>query len=268
MEDFSVAGGRRMLPCMPHRVWARMVSPVRNPVYGLRHLLAPAQAYVRILPMKSAPRPACASLGLPVLLRTARASGPEHLLGVRSLHWSAALCEAPKDKPKDADPAHGSKDEDTKPPAKDAPHEPEKQDMFLQKQSSAHDLVETPSKSLFQNYPRSLRDLALKARSFARARAEDVSAVTSGTSRGSGAARNKPTQEDLLRIARGFWTRMRIRFKWFTIRGFRRFNVDEISAFFTLGGLGTAIWVIVGTYVYGLTQNNVCLRYLCSAEPA
>ncbi|WFC94961.1 hypothetical protein MBRA1_001599 [Malassezia brasiliensis] len=43
---------------------------------------------------------------------------------------------------------------------------------------------------------------------------------------------------------------MRIRFKWFTIRSFRRFNIDEISAFFTLGGLGTAIWVIVGTTTF------------------
>jgi len=40
---------------------------------------------------------------------------------------------------------------------------------------------------------------------------------------------------------------LRIRFKWFTIRGFRRFNADDISAFFTLGGLGTAIFIIVGT---------------------
>lgn len=59
-----------------------------------------------------------------------------------------------------------------------------------------------------------------------------------------------PSKEDLLKIAQGFWTRMRIRFKWFTIRGFRRFNADDISAFFTLGGLGTAIFVIVGTTTF------------------
>jgi hypothetical protein len=56
-----------------------------------------------------------------------------------------------------------------------------------------------------------------------------------------------PSKEDLLRFAQGFWTRLRIRFKWFTIRGFRRFNADDISAFFTLGGLGTVIFFIVGT---------------------
>jgi len=57
----------------------------------------------------------------------------------------------------------------------------------------------------------------------------------------------RPTKEDLLNLAHGFWTRARIRFKWFTIRGFRRFNVDDLSAFFTLGGLGTILFIVVGT---------------------
>ena len=56
-----------------------------------------------------------------------------------------------------------------------------------------------------------------------------------------------PSKEELLQYAQGFWTRLRIRFKWFTIRGFRRFNADDISAFFTLGGLGTVVFIIVGT---------------------
>lgn len=99
---------------------------------------------------------------------------------------------------------------------------------------------EDTGKGLFLNYPRKLRELALKAQRFARARVEVRDA---GIHRG-------PTQEDLLRIARGFWTRLRIRFKWFTIRSFRRFDIDDFSAFFTLGGLGTAVLVIVGTTTF------------------
>lgn len=101
---------------------------------------------------------------------------------------------------------------------------------------------DTSASRLFLNYPRSLRNLALRARSFARARAERGETRTSTMQR--------PTKDELLSIARGFWTRMRIRFKWFTIRGFRRFNMDDISAFFTLGGLGTAIWIIVCTTTF------------------
>lgn len=98
---------------------------------------------------------------------------------------------------------------------------------------------EETAKGLFHNYPRTLRNLALLQR-----RASQKLGASGQ------ALRSTPTQEDLLRIARGFWTRMRIRFKWFTIRGFRRFNIDDFSAFFTLGGLGTAILVIVGTTTF------------------
>lgn len=113
----------------------------------------------------------------------------------------------------------------------------------VQKKSSLHELVDSSS-SLFQNYPRSLRDLALKARSLGRSKTDG--AALPAPERAPAAGR-KPTKDELLQYARGFWTRLRIRFKWFTIRGFRRFNVDEIGAFFTLGGLGGALWVIVGT---------------------
>lgn len=157
----------------------------------------------------------------------------------------------------------GPPNPDEKPKRPDIPNE----DNALAKTNSSHELVEG-NKRLFDNYPHSLRELALKARSFARARAEEVSGFAQGaTGSRSGSPRNSPTQEDLLRIARGFWTRMRIRFKWFTIRGFRRFNIDELSAFFTLGGLGTAIWVIVGTYVYRLTQNYICFSDFRRTQP-
>lgn len=51
----------------------------------------------------------------------------------------------------------------------------------------------------------------------------------------------------LLAGTSSFLDRLRIRFKWFTIRGFRRFRADDWSAFasWIVGGVG--IWVIVGT---------------------
>ncbi|WFD43041.1 Mitochondrial distribution and morphology protein 31, mitochondrial precursor [Malassezia psittaci] len=179
----------------------------------------------------------------------------------RSMHWSV-VCR--NDKPgrddKQADPSKA----DTPKQQTEAKQEstPEtKQDVVPSNGASEH------NKRLFENYPHSLRELALKARSFARARADEVSGFAQGSMNSkTSSARHTPTQEDLLRIARGFWTRMRIRFKWFTIRGFRRYNADEIGAFFTLGGLGTAIWVIVGTYVLNLTQHHIRVCNLCRAE--
>lgn len=139
----------------------------------------------------------------------------------------------------------------------------------------------------YHNYPRSLRELALRARErgtreaekeFREALAEterrgqleasssnDQSSSSTGKDKKEGQSESRgenekdkkvssrwtrprpPSKEELLQLAQGFWTRLRIRFKWFTIRGFRRFNADDISAFFTLGGLGTVVFIIVGT---------------------
>lgn len=129
----------------------------------------------------------------------------------------------------------------------------------------------------FHNYPRSLRELAMKAReegtleakealreaqekrvqalanqySDKEVKEEKSAAPTAEATIPATLSRwsrpRPPSKEDLLRFAQGFWTRLRIRFKWFTIRGFRRFNADDISAFFTLGGLGTVLFFIVGT---------------------
>lgn len=52
----------------------------------------------------------------------------------------------------------------------------------------------------------------------------------------------RPTKEQLLNGAGSHWERLRIRLKWFTIRGWRRFNTDDLSAF--------ASWFVVGNSVY------------------
>ena len=61
---------------------------------------------------------------------------------------------------------------------------------------------------------------------------------------------HRPTKEDLLATASGFWSRLKVRFKWFSIRSARPFNVDDISAFFSWILLGHVIWIIVGTTTF------------------
>ena len=162
----------------------------------------------------------------------------------RALHWSVRWLDN-----KNEDPMH----------------KPSHESEVTKASSTSHELVEA-NKSMFDNYPRSLRELALKARSFTRTRTGEAANAAQGSAGARPSApRHTPTQEDLLRIARGFWTRMRIRFKWFTIRSFRRFNIDEISAFFTLGGLGTAIWVIVGTYVWHTHTSTTFVSVIFAA---
>lgn len=57
----------------------------------------------------------------------------------------------------------------------------------------------------------------------------------------------RPTRDDFLKAADGFWQRARIRFRWLTIRSFRRYNADEMSAFFTWFLMSQTLWLFVGT---------------------
>ncbi len=63
---------------------------------------------------------------------------------------------------------------------------------------------------------------------------------------------SRPTRDDFLNAATGFWSRMRVRFKWLTIRSFRRYNADDISAFVTWFVMSQTVWLLVGTYVLTL----------------
>lgn len=58
---------------------------------------------------------------------------------------------------------------------------------------------------------------------------------------------HRPTRDDLLNVANGFWQRARIRFKWFTIKSFRKFNADDISAFVTWFLMSQTLWILLGT---------------------
>jgi mitochondrial distribution and morphology protein 31 len=76
----------------------------------------------------------------------------------------------------------------------------------------------------FDNYPRFFRRLALSIPNI-----------------------HRPTRDDLLSVASGFWQRTRIRFRWFTIKSFRKFNADDISAFITWFLMSQTLWILVGT---------------------
>ncbi len=57
----------------------------------------------------------------------------------------------------------------------------------------------------------------------------------------------RPTRDDFLRAADGFWQRLRVRIRWLTIRSFRRYNADELSAFVTWFLMSQTLWLFVGT---------------------
>jgi distribution and morphology protein 31 len=58
---------------------------------------------------------------------------------------------------------------------------------------------------------------------------------------------HRPTRDDFLKVATGFWQRLKIRFKWFTIKSFRKFNADDISAFVTWFLMSQTLWILIGT---------------------
>ena len=61
---------------------------------------------------------------------------------------------------------------------------------------------------------------------------------------------HRPSKEELLGAATGFWSRLKVRFKWATIRSARPFNMDEIYAVFSWILFGHFIWIIVGTTTF------------------
>ncbi|KAJ6092908.1 hypothetical protein N7486_008197 [Penicillium sp. IBT 16267x] len=61
---------------------------------------------------------------------------------------------------------------------------------------------------------------------------------------------HRPTKEELLAAATGFWSRLKVRFKWFSIRSVRPFNLEEITALFSWVLLGHVVWIVVGTTTF------------------
>ncbi|KUI68905.1 Mitochondrial distribution and morphology protein 31 [Cytospora mali] len=61
---------------------------------------------------------------------------------------------------------------------------------------------------------------------------------------------HRPTKEELLAAATGFWQRLKVRFKWFSIRSARPFNADEWGAFLSWILFGHFVWILVGTTTF------------------
>ena len=61
---------------------------------------------------------------------------------------------------------------------------------------------------------------------------------------------NRPTREELLAAATGFWSRQKMRFKWFSIRSARPFNIDEITGFISWILVGHLLWIVIGTTTF------------------
>ena len=60
----------------------------------------------------------------------------------------------------------------------------------------------------------------------------------------------RPSKAELLAAASGFWSRIKIHFKWLTIRSTRPFNADEIYALFSWIIAAHVLWVVLGTTTF------------------
>ncbi|KAJ2986053.1 hypothetical protein NUW58_g5215 [Xylaria curta] len=61
---------------------------------------------------------------------------------------------------------------------------------------------------------------------------------------------HRPTKEEFLAAANGFWERLKVRFKWISIRSMRPWNIDEWGAFVSWFLFGHLVWVLVGTTTF------------------
>ncbi|KAJ9134104.1 hypothetical protein NKR23_g10336 [Pleurostoma richardsiae] len=61
---------------------------------------------------------------------------------------------------------------------------------------------------------------------------------------------HRPTKEELLAAANGFFERLKVRLKWFSIRSMRPWNADEWGAFVSWVMLGHLVWILVGTTTF------------------
>ncbi|SPN97145.1 related to MDM31 - Mitochondrial Distribution and Morphology [Cephalotrichum gorgonifer] len=60
----------------------------------------------------------------------------------------------------------------------------------------------------------------------------------------------RPTKEELLAATDGFLQRLKVRFKWFSIRSMRPWNADEWGAFVSWFILSHLVWILVGTTTF------------------
>ncbi|KAI0538207.1 mitochondrial distribution and morphology proteins-domain-containing protein [Xylaria digitata] len=61
---------------------------------------------------------------------------------------------------------------------------------------------------------------------------------------------HRPSKEEFLAAANGFWERLKVRFKWVSIRSMRPWNIDEWGAFVSWFLFGHLVWILVGTTTF------------------
>lgn len=61
---------------------------------------------------------------------------------------------------------------------------------------------------------------------------------------------HRPTKEELLEAANGFWERLKVRLKWVSIRSMRPWNIDEWGAFVSWFLFGHLVWILLGTTTF------------------
>ncbi|GAA6059641.1 hypothetical protein JCM10212_004144 [Sporobolomyces blumeae] len=116
---------------------------------------------------------------------------------------------------------------------------PSKQDPApsdkVDRRGSGHSLMNPVSHPVSKPYPHYLASLPSSLR---RVAASLPSVAGEG---------RPPTRDQLLSLTTSFFDRLKIRFKWATIRSYRRFRADDWSAFFSVGILGTLGWFLLKT---------------------
>ncbi|GAA5856550.1 hypothetical protein JCM9279_005495 [Rhodotorula babjevae] len=123
-----------------------------------------------------------------------------------------------------------------RPPSPDSPPKEPHPDQHALAKPEPHPLVKSephPLVTAASPYPAYLSSLS---RSIRRAAASLPSA-----------AGRPPPKDQLLSLTNSFFERLKIRFKWATIRSYRRFRADDYSAFFSFGILGTLGWFLLKT---------------------
>lgn len=61
---------------------------------------------------------------------------------------------------------------------------------------------------------------------------------------------HRPTKDEMLAAATGFFERLRIRTKWVMIRQMRPYNLEDIMAFFSWLFVGHVLWIVLGTTTF------------------
>ncbi|KAF8756972.1 Mitochondrial distribution and morphology protein [Rhizoctonia solani] len=124
-----------------------------------------------------------------------------------------------------SDPGPSSKSSTT--PTSHDPHSGQDSQPNSQESKEAPKELPAPTNPHIQNYSSLFRQLALSLPHV-----------------------KQPTKQDFLQAATSMWQRMRIRFKWFAIKSFRKFNADDISAFLSWFLVGQTLWILVGTTTF------------------